>query len=73
MLIIPRSLIKALDTGVPTGIVDACASACAHLPGQHQRWAAPLDYAHNLHGRVAPCQYRAILRTALCAVDFYGG
>lgn len=72
MLLIAKILIKALDAGAKTDIIDNIASVCAWF-ARNRWWHETLGYAHTLRGSVTPDQYRAIVRTALCAIVLHTG
>lgn len=72
MLLIAKLLIKALDAGLDTDTVDIIASTCARF-ARSKWWHDTLAYAHGLRNGVTPDQYRAIVRTALCAIVLHTG
>ena len=67
MLIIAKILLTAIDSGAKTETIDNIASVCARF-ARNKWWHDTLAYAHGLRNGVTPEQYRAIVRTALCAI-----
>ena len=72
MLMIAKLLVKALDAGVQIKTIDNIASVCARF-ARSKWWHDTLAYAHGLRNGVTPDQYRAIVRTALCAIVLHTG
>lgn len=72
MLIIAKILLTAIDSGAKTETIDNIASVCARF-ARSKWWPETLGYAHTLRGSVTPDQYRAIVRTALCAIVLHTG
>lgn len=71
-MLIAKILLKVLDSGAKTDIIDNIASVCARL-SRNTWWHDTLAYAHGLRNGVTPDQYRAIVRTALCAIVLHTG